>query len=180
MKKSAGPNWVILLSGLGVTLALVAVLAFAFGRDPRAVPAPVVGTQAPAFALEDLDGQKWTLDQLRGQVVVINFWSTWCLPCREEYALLQSAQTHWPQVRFLGVIYQDEVSKVRAHLKRAVPDPTYPNLIDPGGHIAIDYGVAGVPETYIVDPQGRVVHKQVGPFTEASLMAYIDPLLGAP
>ena len=179
MSGPKGPNWGILIGGLGLTVALLVVLAAAFGRDPRAVPAPAVGGVAPAFVLQDIDGDRWSLADLRGQVVVINFWSTWCLPCREEYALLQSAQTHWPDVKFVGVVYQDEPAKVRAHLARAVPPATYPNLIDPGGHVAIDYGVAGVPETYLVDRAGRVVHKQVGPFDEATLTGLLTPLLAS-
>lgn len=152
--------WVLGL-GLALTSGLVVLFALSFGNDPHAVPSVLERTPAPAFRLVDLDGRTWSLDELRGQPVVLNFWSTWCLPCKQEHGLLQEAARAFPEVRFLGVIYADEPQKCRDYLARA--GTAYAHLVDEGGRTAIDYGVAGVPETFFVDRQGVVVHKQVGP-----------------
>ena len=156
---------------------LVAMLASGFGHDPRAVPKALQGRAAPTFTLQTTDGEAVSLAELRGKPVVINFWSTWCLPCKQEHPLLLAAPAEYPDVVFLGVVYADDPAKVRPWLQSN--GQTYAQLLDPGGRTAIDYGVAGVPETYFVDVNGRVVHKESGPIS-APLLAMLVPQLGKP
>ncbi len=177
MKAERRVNATVLALGLGGTLGLVALFAVSFGNDPHAVPSMMEQQPAPPFTLVDLDGKTWTLDALRGQPIVLNFWSTWCLPCKQEHAVLLDAARRSPGVRFLGVIYSDDPQKCRDYLTRA--GAAYPHLIDEGGRTAIDFGVAGVPETFFIDREGTIVHKQVGPVNTPTLAALLQRV-GAP
>lgn len=163
MKRAARVNGWVLGVGLALVVPLVVLFAASFGNDPRAVPSVLERTPAPVFKLVDLEGRTWDLAELRGRPVVVNFWSTWCLPCKQEHALLQEAARRWPEVQFLGVIYADEPDKCRRYLASA--GTAYQHLVDPEGRTAIDFGVAGVPETFFIDRQGIVIHKQIGPVT---------------
>lgn len=156
-----GVNVPVLLGGLLFTAALVGMLASGFGHDPREVPKALEGKPAPVFKLPDLEGQVHDLADLRGKTVVVNFWSTWCLPCKQEHGLLVQAPQMYPDVVFLGVLYSDEPEKARAYLR--AKGSGFPHLVDEKGRIAIDYGVAGVPETYFINPAGKIIYKQVGP-----------------
>lgn len=155
-------NKKILFGGLLIVLPLVALFAVSFGNDPHAVRSPLVGRQAPPFSLVDVDGRETiSLASLRGKPAVVNFWATWCQPCKVEHPVLQMASKRYPDVQFLGVIYQDEATKASAYLKRA--GSAFPTLVDDTGRVAIDYGVSGVPETYFIDENGVITYKQVGP-----------------
>lgn len=177
MSSGAKVNKPVLVVGALLIVVLVAILASGFGKDPRAVPSVLEQKPAPTFALTDLDGKTWDLAELKGQVVVLNFWSTWCLPCKQEHPLLLQAAKVYPEVRWLGVIYQDTPEKVRPYLVQK--GQAFPHLIDPNGRVAIDYGVAGVPETYFVDRQGTIVLKHVGPLSQDVIADTLDPLLEA-
>ena len=168
-------NWPILVAGLAIVAGLVAVLASGFGNDPHALPDVRTGTVAPLWKMADLDGQEWSLEALKGEPVVLNFWSTWCGPCKYEHPLLLQAAREVPEVKFLGVIYSDEPDAVRRYL--AAKGTAYPHLVDPGGHAAIDYGVGGVPETFFIDRRGTIVHKQVGPLDPTTLKAMLQRIL---
>lgn len=170
-------NWRILAPGLTVVLALLALFAWSFGRQVKEVSDSHEGEPAPAFVLVDLDGKRWTLDELQGTPVVLNFWSTWCGPCKYEHPLLQQAQTVHPDVRFLGVIYSDTADKARRYLQRA--GSTYPNLVDEGNRVSIQYAVQGVPETFFIDRQGVIRYKKTGPLGAAELQAKIQEILGS-
>lgn len=169
-------NLGVLIGGLIVVIPLVVLLGISFGNDPHSVPSVSVGKQAPSFELEDLDGVKTSLDDLRGTPFVLNFWSTWCLPCKQEHPLLLRAGRAEKRVRFFGVIYQDEAQTVRRYLKKE--GSAFSHLLDPGGTTAIGYGVAGVPETFFVDRNGVIVHKQVGPLDPATLQAKLELIGG--
>jgi cytochrome c biogenesis protein CcmG/thiol:disulfide interchange protein DsbE len=162
-----GVNWTVLAVGLAVTVPLIALFAASFGNDPRAVPNGLVGGPSPAFRLVDLDGASVDSDALRGKPVVLNFWSTWCGPCKQEHGALQEAARQHPEVAFYGVLYNDEPEKARRYLD--VAGTSYKHLVDDDGRAAIDFGVAGVPETYFIDAKGTIVHKQVGPLDGRSL-----------
>jgi cytochrome c biogenesis protein CcmG/thiol:disulfide interchange protein DsbE len=164
------PNVAVLVAGALIILPLVVVLASGFGKDPRAVPSVLENKPAPTFELVDMDGKTWSLAALRGKPVVLNFWATWCLPCKTEYAGMQRAAQRYPTVQFLGVVFSDEEGKARAQLARETIPPTYPNLVDPGGRVAIDYGVAGVPETYFIAADGVIAGKYSGPLTDELLV----------
>jgi cytochrome c biogenesis protein CcmG, thiol:disulfide interchange protein DsbE len=185
-------NWKRSLIGAGVALPLVALLGFGLTRDPRAIPSPLPGRAAPDFALSvirrgDLSeaatadvGDTVRLAGLRGQVVVLNFWASWCLACRAEHGVLSSAASAYAgrPVRFIGVLYQDSPDNGRAWIQE-MGGQTYSAVNDPGSRTAIDYGLYGVPETFFIGPDGRVTYKHIGPVTEGVLTAHIDSLLAA-
>jgi cytochrome c biogenesis protein CcmG/thiol:disulfide interchange protein DsbE len=152
------------------------LLARGFGTDPHALPSMLVGRPAPLFTLTSLEGAKLSLAELRGTPVVLNFWSSWCEPCKVEHALLQrTAEQLADRVRFLGVVYQDTPDNARGYLQER--GSTYPNLLDPGALAAIDYGISGVPETFFIGADGKVAHKQVG-LVSASILTDQLRLLG--
>lgn len=171
MSARRGVNVGVLLGGLVVIVPLVWLLHSGFGNDPHEVPSVLEHTAAPDFALVDLQGRTWDLSDLRGKPVVLNFWSTWCLPCKQEFPLFQQAALAYPNVQFLGILYSEEPAKAVAYLART--GTTYSHLIDPDGRTAIDYGVAGVPETYFINPQGVIVHKQIGPLSGDTMQALL-------
>lgn len=161
--KGSRVNWMVVSMGLALVLPMLWLFRVSFGNDPHAVPSVLEHTPAPSFSSGSLSGQAWSLEALRGKPVVLNFWSTWCGPCKQEHALLQDAARRHPEVQFLGVIYADDPEACRRYLDRA--GTAYDHVIDDAGRIAIDYGVAGVPETFFISPDGTIVHKQVGPVT---------------
>jgi len=168
--ESARPfNPRVLVAGLFVVAPLVAVLVMNLGRDPHVIASPLVGRAAPDFTLQPLDGgAPVTLASLRGQVVVLNFWATWCVPCFEEHpVLVGAARRLGDKVRFVGVIYEDSEEGVKTFLARQ--GSSYPSLVDPGSRTAIAFGIFGVPETYFIDAEGRIAAKHVGPLDEATL-----------
>jgi cytochrome c biogenesis protein CcmG/thiol:disulfide interchange protein DsbE len=169
-------KWRNVLIVAAVVVPLLVLLALGFRFDPHEVPSVLPGRPAPACALTDLEGAPQTLARLRGRPVVLNFWSTWCVPCEAEHHLLQSAaRAYGDRVHFVGVVYQDEPEATRRYLARN--GSAYLQLLDPGSRCSIDYGVAGVPETFFIDAGGVVRHKQAGPVTAAILRASIEPLL---
>lgn len=153
-------NVPILVAGLLLVVPLVALLYSGFGKNPNARPSALVGTVAKDFTLVDLDGNPVSLSDFEGEPVVLNFWSTWCGPCKYEHPLLLDAAKQVPEVHFFGVIYSDEPAKIRQYLRRE--GQAYPHLVDPGNRVAIDYGVTGVPETFFIDRSGTIVHKEAG------------------
>lgn len=170
-------NWKVLAAGLLVVVPLVAVLASGIGNDPKGVSNALEGTPAPDFTLQTMDGEPVTLASLEGKTVVLNFWSTWCQPCKLEHPHLQQAASVYGQqgVVFLGVLYNDEVQKAKPFLKRN--GSVYPTLVDPGQRVAIDFGVAGVPETFIITKNGDIVQKFSGPVSYQVLAQSLEPLL---
>ena len=161
-------NLKVLIAGSVLVLPLIAILFFNLGRDPHAIHTPLIGTAAPSFALPPVaGGAPVSLESMRGHPVVLNFWATWCVPCVAEQRALSAAAGSYGDTRFLGVVYEDEDSKIDAYLKER---PTgYPSLLDPGGRAAIAYGVFGVPETFFIDAEGRIVEKFVGPLDTRSI-----------
>jgi cytochrome c biogenesis protein CcmG/thiol:disulfide interchange protein DsbE len=167
-------RWLIPLAAVPV----LAVLAYGFRSDPRAIPSPLVGRPAVAFALTSYEGAGLSLESLRGKVVLLNFWASWCYPaCYEEAPILEGA---WRAYRerglvVLGVDIQDTEAAASRFIKQF--GLSFPNAPDPKGKVSIDYGVYGVPETFVIDKQGRIRDKKVGAVTEAYLRATIEPLL---
>ena len=169
-------NRSVLLIGLVITAPLVAVLASGFGKDPHTINSPLVGRNAPTFSLRQLNGGETVGLQSAQQPTVVNFWATWCRPCVQEHGVLTAAAKRYRgKVRFLGVVYEDTEERIRDYLKRS--GAAYPTLIDEAGKTAIAYGVYGVPETYIIDAEGRIAYKHVGPFDQASLEEDILPVV---
>ena len=124
---------------------------------------PVAGNPAPDFTLTDIEGRTWTLSQLKGQVVFLNFWATWCPPCVSEMPSMQNLYNTLPQDQFkmLAVLYNDEASNARSFAKKL--DITLPILIDEGNRVGMSYGLTGVPETFLLDKDGIIREKFQGP-----------------
>jgi cytochrome c biogenesis protein CcmG/thiol:disulfide interchange protein DsbE len=167
-------KWPILAAGAVVIVPLLLVLASGFGNDPHYIPTATVGKPAADFTLSDLDGKVWKLSELRGKPVVLNFWSTWCGPCKQEHPVLQREPRKYPDVVFLGALYSDEPAAARRFLSAPRMALPYPSLLDPEGTLALDYGVSGVPETYFVSVDGNVVHKHIAPLDPRTLQACVE------
>lgn len=164
----------VLIVGLLVVLPLVGILLANLGRDPQAIATPLVGKEAPAFTLPPLakDGAPVGLASLRGRPVILNFWASWCAPCQLEHPVLVQAARDNPDVSFLGIVYEDEPERAQAFLDRL--GSGYPSLLDPQGQTAIAYGIAGVPETYFIDRDGRIVAKFVAPIDDNTMAQALE------
>lgn len=173
-------NWKVLIGGLVLVVPLLAVLAIGFRFDPRELDTPLVGKPAPDFSLPLVEGGgDLQFSSLAGKPVVLNFWATWCVPCQQEHReLVAAARRLEGKVNFLSVVYQDEPAKIIAWLDRF--GKAYPTVIDQGSRAAIAYGVYGVPETYVIDKNGVITYKFVGPVTIDQVFEQVAPLLGNP
>ena len=166
--------WIKLGLLLLVAGGMVALLAYGFTRDARYIQSPLLASQAPSFALALFDVKTIRLEDFRGKAVLINFWASWCIPCRAEAPALESAwQKHKDQdMVFLGVNIQDKEEDARAFMNEF--GITYLNGRDPNGKIAVDYGVWGIPETFFIDPQGSITYKHAGELKAAIIAAKLD------
>lgn len=162
---------------VAVPLAIVGLLAFGFLSSGPRRPQP--GETAPAFALDLLDGSQVALDDLRGQVVVLNFWASWCDPCRREAPDLQQVWEQYQEqdVVFLGVTFRDARGASEAFVERF--GITYPNGIDERGRISQAYGVVAVPETFIIDREAKIAVVHVGEVQAETIAQDLD-LLSTP
>jgi cytochrome c biogenesis protein CcmG, thiol:disulfide interchange protein DsbE len=157
--------------------ALVAVLALGFRRDPRDIRSAVVGQPAPAFDLERIDepGRVRLADQA-GKVVVVNFYASWCVPCKEEAPALVRVWERYRRsdVVFVGIVYQDSPDAAKAFHGRL--GQTWPATLDDNGRTALAFGVFGVPETYFIGKDGKVEGRHIGPIDETTLTRGIEAL----
>ncbi len=162
---------------LAVFLVLAAFLAKGLKLDPREVPSPLIGKPAPGFALTRLDNANTTLrrEDLLGRVWILNVWASWCGACRDEHPLLVEFSRR-KLVPVYGLNYKDERRDGMAWLAR-FGNPYEASLFDQDGRVGIDYGVYGVPETFIIDKQGTVRMKHIGPLTPEVIQTRIEPLL---
>ena len=163
-----------------VPLALFAVLAIFLGiglnRDPHQVPSPLIGKAAPAFSLPQLDSETpFSPKEMVGKVWLLNVWATWCAPCREEHpVLVDFAKTKTAPM--VGLDYKDKGADAKAWLAR-FGNPYDVTVVDADGRVGIDYGVYGVPETYVIDKAGIIRFKQIGPVTRSVMQEKIVPLI---
>ncbi len=170
-------RWAIPVAALPVLL----LLGYGFRFDPRAIPSPLIGKPAAQFTLKTFDGEQVSLEALRGRVVVINFWASWCYPaCYEEAPTLARAwQTYKDRgVMMIGIDIQDKEEAARKFLAQF--GFTFPNAPDPQGRVSVDYGVYGVPETFFIDRAGRVRWKHVGAVTDQVFKQRVETLLAEP
>ena len=161
---------------LAVFILLVGFLAVGLNLNPREVPSPLVGKPAPVFELPVLHqpDKRFTPGDMRGKVWLLNVWASWCVSCREEHpVLLELAKRGVMPI--LGLNYKDKGDEATAWLKQ-FGNPYELSVVDADGRIGIDYGVYGVPETYLIDTEGVIRYKQIGPITPAVLEQKILPL----
>lgn len=171
-------------------LFLLPVLVFAalallfgvrlFAGDPSKVPSALIGRPVPAFALPALPGLNeagapvpgLSVEDLKGRVTIVNVWASWCGPCREEHpALMELAKD--PAFRVVGINYKDQSENARRFLG-ALGNPFKAVGVDASGRAAIDWGVYGVPETFVVGPDGTIRHKHIGPILPGHMPAFLE------
>ena len=173
---------------------LVIFLAIGLNRDPREIPSPLIGKPAPAFSLVTLESDaSFSPQQMLGKVWMLNVWATWCVACREEHPILV-AFAEKNQIPIVGLSYkeiqpQDPAAKLGDAIKLQVArersavwlkrhgNPYTTSVMDLDGRVGIQYGVYGVPETYVIDQSGVIRFKHIGPLTTAILNQKIYPLL---
>jgi cytochrome c biogenesis protein CcmG/thiol:disulfide interchange protein DsbE len=162
---------------LALFVGLALLLALGLGRDPREVPSPLIGKPAPAFALTRLDDPLKTIkrEDLLGKVWMLNVWASWCVACREEHPLLVEF-SRLKIVPVYGLNYKDARPDGLQWLAR-FGNPYEASLFDSDGNVGIDYGVYGVPETFIIDKQGVVRLKHIGPVTPDVIRERIEPMV---
>jgi len=162
---------------LGAFAALILLLGVGLGLNPREVPSPLIGKPAPAFDLPLLAAADKTFSQkdMLGKVWVLNVWASWCAPCLVEHPQISrlAASGAAPVV---GLNYKDAREDAIPWLNRN-GNPFFASVYDGAGRIAIDYGVYGVPETYVIDRKGVIRYKRIGPVTPEILQEKIEPLL---
>ena len=178
--------------GALAVVPVVVLLGFGLRHDPREIASPLPGRPAPSFSLpvfvqgtaaerlgSSLDTAR--LAALKGDVVILNFWASWCLACRDEHPALGEVSSRYAgtDVHFFGVLYNDTPGNGREWLDRMGP-VSYPSLIDPGARTAINYGLYGVPETFFIGRDGRVAYKHIGPVTPSLLEEKIAALRAVP
>ncbi|MDQ3609990.1 MAG: redoxin domain-containing protein [Actinomycetota bacterium] len=171
-------RWVwLLLLGIAAVLTAV-VLGAGFGRDPSVVDSVLLKGPAPPLAGPTLGGGRFNLAEHRGDVVLVNVWASWCVPCRREYPLLAEADRRlYPLgLRIVGIDTQDTVADATAFLNE-LGGENFPSVLDPDGRLAVEWGTFGVPETFVVDRDGLLVAKRVGELSPSWIVDRVIPLL---
>jgi cytochrome c biogenesis protein CcmG/thiol:disulfide interchange protein DsbE len=164
---------------LGIFALLVFFLWRGLGLDPRKVPSPLIDKPAPVFALTRLDDAAKTIarDDMLGKVWMLNVWASWCVACREEHPTLV-AFSKTKALPIIGLNYKDTRPDGLGWLNR-FGDPYDASIFDEDGRVGIDFGVYGVPETFVIDKRGVIRFKHVGPITPEIVQTHIQPLLKA-
>ena len=179
-KKAGGPSTGISWGRILAWTFLLGLLAIvAVGLMRRQQGAVVLGSQVPDFSVTSFEGQTYRLSELRGKVVVLNFWASWCKPCEQEAADLEAAWRYYEprgDVIFLGLAWTDTEPASLDYIRRF--DITYPNGPDLATRISQLFRTTGVPETYIIDKNGLLANRKISPYTSlAEIKSMIDPLL---
>ncbi|HUL96967.1 MAG TPA: DsbE family thiol:disulfide interchange protein [Usitatibacter sp.] len=162
---------------LAAFFLLAVFLAVGLTRDPREIPSPFIGKPAPAFRVAELHEPARMIapEDMKGKVWMLNVWASWCVSCRVEHpVLLDFARKN--AVPIVGLDYKDQREDGLQWLQK-LGNPYVASAFDEDGKIGIDYGVYGVPETFVIDKQGIIRYKQIGPVTPEALEAKILPLL---
>lgn len=167
----------VILIGL-LSLGMLVVLYGGFGRNPREVPFMLRGKPAPTFVVRRLDnGQPLRSEDVKGRPLVLNFWASWCAPCKTEHPVLEwAAREFGEDALFVGVVFEDQEEKAKAFLRRY--GASFLQTYDPKSRMSVDYGVAGVPETYFVRADGTIQDKHVGPIDPTSMVRQLRALTG--
>lgn len=160
-----------------IFVILAGFLYVGLGLNPREVPSPLIGKPAPAFTLAQLHepAKQFSSQDMKGQVWLLNVWSSWCVSCKEEHpVLMELARQNF--VPIYGLDYKDKREDAEAWLRKG-GDPYTLSISDTDGRVGIDYGVYGVPETYVIDKQGVIRDKIIGAVTPQNLREKILPLV---
>ncbi len=162
---------------LVIFLVLAAFLYVGLGLNPREVPSPLINKPAPTFNLPQLDdpAKKFSPEEMKGKVWLLNVWASWCVSCKEEHPILMSLARQ-NIVPIYGLDYKDKREDAEMWL-RSGGNPYTVTAMDRDGRIGIDYGVYGVPETYVIDKEGVIRYKEIGPVTHENLREKILPLV---
>jgi len=162
-----------------LTVLIIALLAYTLwnglsGKGDVQTPSQLVGRPAPEFVLRSFNGEKVRLSDFRGKTLLVNFWASWCHPCREEAPVLERAymSLSGKQVEFIGINVMDDRKSAEEYIKSF--GGSFVNIYDPENRVHLDYGVGGVPETFFVNPDGIITGKHRGPLTERMIMRYIE------
>ena len=162
---------------IGIFVALILLLAVGLQLNPREVPSPLIGKPAPDFDLPLLKApdKRFARKDMLGQVWILNVWASWCPPCLVEHPVVsQFARSGLAPV--IGLNYKDQRDDALPWLRRN-GDPYQLVVFDADGRIGIDYGVYGVPETYVIDRKGVIRYKHIGPLSADAMQAKIEPLV---
>jgi cytochrome c biogenesis protein CcmG/thiol:disulfide interchange protein DsbE len=170
-------RWAQLLVIATPAVGLLALLAYGFTTNPREIPSPLLGRPAASFSLPLFNGGRFSLDEHRGKVVIVTFWASWCLPCREEAPMLEAAWRTYRDrnVVVVGINVQDAEPAARRFIEEF--GLTFPIGPDASGRIAIDYGVYGIPELFVVGRDGQITDKHVGAVSDVVLARRLDEAL---
>lgn len=162
---------------LGIFVLLVILLAFGLTQDPKKVPSPLIDKPAPAFTLPRLHNPSATFSpgDFKGKVWVLNVWASWCVSCRAEHEFITKL-SKLKLVDVVGLDYKDDPADGRRWLQQ-FGNPYHLSVIDADGRVGIDWGVYGVPETFIIGKDGLIKHKHIGPVNEQSLRDEIVPMI---
>jgi len=162
---------------LAVFIALVVLLGVGLQLNPREVPSPLIGKPAPAFQLPQLHepGKTFSPADMKGRVWMLNVWASWCVSCRVEHPVLMELAKRGV-IPIYGLDYKDQPDEAKKWLVQ-FGNPYQLSAIDAKGVVGIDYGVYGVPETYIIDKRGVIRYKQIGPVTPEALRTKVLPLV---
>ncbi|MBP7646064.1 MAG: DsbE family thiol:disulfide interchange protein [Comamonas sp.] len=164
---------------LAVFLGLAVMLGLGLQRDPRALESALLDQPVPIFDLPLLDdqGARLTPQTLRGKVWLLNVWASWCAPCRQELPILVE-MSRKDQIAIYGLNYKDQSSKAQA-LLRVAGNPYVASAVDADGRVGMDFGIHAVPETFVIDAQGRVRYRHLGPVTQQVWEEKIMPVVRA-
>lgn len=177
---SARRRWRTLI--VAAVIAVVGVtLGVGLGRDPSVVPSALVHRTAPALAGPALGGGRIDLRTYRGSYVLVNVWASWCAACRGEYPVLRDTQARFgPQrLKLVGIDMRDRPQSARAFLA-GFDGPRWPSVLDPDAQLAVRWGTFALPETYVVDPHGRIVDKATGPVSARWIAEHVATRLNLP
>ncbi len=175
------------LSKKGIVIAFLPFITFILlsgifwmqlnsGKDPSVLPSALIGKRAPALDMPALEGSNTpalTDAAIKGKLTLVNVWASWCVPCRQEASELV-ALSHDPRIQLVGINYKDKTDNALSFLAE-LGNPFSAIGVDPNGKAAIDWGVYGVPESYLVDENGTIIYKKVGPFDPNSVLGELIP-----